>query len=245
MSLFTLLPADLRREILLYFSYYYITHHDIISSMSMSPIDDTLWKLYFERDFGSAHIFRHVDSYQLEYKSVYEKNAAERLSYAYQHGIAKLKVDTEFLKAAKSQNTYRVQQLIERGYPECSRCEMPSECINNVECRKADINACNNNNNTALLYFSHANSLVMVKYLVEKGAEINAQNLLGETPLFRATWNGNMEMVRYLVEHGADANLRHTYGYGPLHWAIDRNNREMITFLSKITSASYHQDNGK
>lgn len=48
-----------------------------------------------------------------------------------------------------------------------------------------------------------AGHLVVVSYLLEKGANVNATTKTNSTPLRAACFDGHFEIVKYLVEHNS------------------------------------------
>ena len=79
----------------------------------------------------------------------------------------------------------------------------------------------------------YGGNLVIVKYLVAKGANVNAKSKDGDTPLLSACRSGNnAEIVRFLVSKGADVRAKGKGNMTPLHYAVgvDREG-EMVEFL--------------
>lgn len=62
----------------------------------------------------------------------------------------------------------------------------------------SDVNAVNNDGETALHYASFHNRLDVAKFLVEAGADVNAVNSDGETALDHASSNENIDIVKFL-----------------------------------------------
>ena len=63
-----------------------------------------------------------------------------------------------------------------------------------------DVNAVDNNGDSAVICAARINDLSMMKILVEAGAKLNVRNASGVTPLGYATSNKNLQMIEYIRE---------------------------------------------
>ena len=77
------------------------------------------------------------------------------------------------------------------------------EILNRYNIDSFDVNAKNNDGDTALMEDSINGRLEAVKYLISKGADVNAKNNDGNTALMWASNYGYLEIVEYLKSHGA------------------------------------------
>ena len=96
----------------------------------------------------------------------------------------------------------------------------------------SDVNAVNNDGETALHYASFHNRLDVAKFLVEAGADVNAVNSDGETALHYACLENNIEIAKFLVEAGADVNAVNSDGETALDHASSNENIDIVKFLS-------------
>lgn len=80
-----------------------------------------------------------------------------------------------------------------------------------------DINARDEQNQTALHKAASRGHTLMVKLLLERGADVNAKNLFGQTPLLAPLYRGSLDAVRALLGAGADVDARSGFaGQTPL-----------------------------
>jgi hypothetical protein len=77
----------------------------------------------------------------------------------------------------------------------------------------ADVNACDENGNTALILSPSAE---VSSLLLSNGADVNASNSWGMSALCNAAKEGNETLVRLLLEHGADPDHRDCDGFTAL-----------------------------
>ncbi|MEX0849186.1 MAG: ankyrin repeat domain-containing protein [Candidatus Dependentiae bacterium] len=82
-----------------------------------------------------------------------------------------------------------------------------------------DINAQNNDGETALIIATRWNYADIAKKIIRAGADVNIAQNTGLTPLHEVVINGNVDLAKILLDEGADINVRDTYrGRTPLHW---------------------------
>lgn len=102
------------------------------------------------------------------------------------------------------------------------------QCVESV----ADINAVNNDDETALMIASKKGYLEIVKYLVENDFEVNARVMFGnETALILASQCGHLEIVKFLISKGADKNTQDYSGFTALMWASVRGYFQIVQCL--------------
>ena len=68
--------------------------------------------------------------------------------------------------------------------------------------------------NTTFLHM--AESLTLIKCIVEAGADVNVRNKLGQTPVLTHSYNA--DIIIYLLEHGADIHAVDNKGQGIFHF---------------------------
>ena len=96
-----------------------------------------------------------------------------------------------------------------------------------------DVNICDNNGNTALMYATKGSpKLNIVKILIEFGADVNSQNNDGITALiWQAQHNAHPEIIKALIEAGADIELKDSKGKIALDYAKEKDDKEIIDIL--------------
>lgn len=81
----------------------------------------------------------------------------------------------------------------------------------------ADINARDEQNQTALHQAASRGHTPIVKLLLERRADVNAKNLFGQTPLLAPVYRGSLDIVQALLGAGADVDARSGFaGQTPL-----------------------------
>jgi ankyrin repeat protein len=81
----------------------------------------------------------------------------------------------------------------------------------------ADINARDEQNQTALHQAASRGHTAVVQLLLEHGADVNAKNLFGQTPLLMPVYRGFLDTVQALLNAGADIEARSgATGHTPL-----------------------------
>jgi len=76
----------------------------------------------------------------------------------------------------------------------------------------ADVNAKDDEGNTALMWTSFHGNTEIAKLLIEKAADINAKDNEGKTALMWASFYGKTETAELLIEKGADINIKDNEG---------------------------------
>ncbi len=100
-------------------------------------------------------------------------------------------------------------------------------CLNN----KADPNAKNNNDATALFMACQEGNIDVARLLLEYGADPDKANNKGVSPIIGAISNGNNKIVELLLKHGANPDQQNAAGVSLLMLAIQKNNIEIIKLL--------------
>ena len=95
----------------------------------------------------------------------------------------------------------------------------------------ADVNAKDNDDETALMWAAESGHAEAVKILINTGANVNAKNNDGYTALMLAAINGNAETIKILLNAGADVNAKNNNGGTALILAAYRGHAEAITTL--------------
>ncbi len=98
---------------------------------------------------------------------------------------------------------------------------------------RADVNAKNNNGDTALIIASasYKESVEVVKLLLAKGADVNAKNNNGKTALINASDNKSVKVVQLLLAKGADENAKKNNGDTALIIATYNESVEVVQML--------------
>ncbi len=103
------------------------------------------------------------------------------------------------LAAARNGNRAMVELLLSRG---------------------ADVNAKENDGDTALHYAAGRGFQAVAEVLLANHADVNIPNTGGSTPLFLAASSGQLEIIQMLLAAGANTNLKDGKGRSPLNYAI-------------------------
>lgn len=86
------------------------------------------------------------------------------------------------------------------------------DTINDILNAKADINASDSDEWTALMVAADNNYGALASFLLAKGAYIDAQNKNGTTPLMFAAANNSENLINMLLKKGADVTLEDNKG---------------------------------
>ena len=97
----------------------------------------------------------------------------------------------------------------------------------------ADVNAKNDDGNTALMMASYNGYIKVVRLLLKKGADVNAKDNNHNTALIGASINGRTETVALLLENGADVNMKDDDGMTALSAASEAGETEVVRELLK------------
>jgi hypothetical protein len=134
-------------------------------------------------------------------------------------------VNNELLSAASSGDTAAAARLLGQG---------------------ADVDAKNNQGDTALLLAVKSGRIDTAKLLIEKGANIETKNNVGETALIAACTAGHAEIAQLLVEKGAATDTRDDGGATPLMYAGLGGNTAIIDLLlTKGANINAQDDKGE
>lgn len=119
-------------------------------------------------------------------------------------------LEQQLISAAAEGDTETVLQLVEDG---------------------AEIDARDNQGNTAVMAATQNNKVGTVKVLIEQGADINIQNNNLDNVLLYAGAEGLLEIVKLAVEAGADTTLTNRFGGTALIPAADRGHVDIVEEL--------------
>ena len=95
------------------------------------------------------------------------------------------------------------------------------------------INKRGDNGNTLLHEAASANDVVLIEFLIKKGADLEILNDNGYTPLKKAFMRGNMDAFKMLLENGANPTAMDFAGWTLLHAAVCCNEYEAAQMLLK------------
>ncbi|MBN8829029.1 MAG: ankyrin repeat domain-containing protein [Sphingobacteriia bacterium] len=104
-------------------------------------------------------------------------------------------------------NTHKILEVIDNLNKQLL--EEAGNSLDNVKlliARGADVNYCNDFNNTPLHKAICRKKKDIVKYLLSKNAEVNTVNNSEDTPLSDAIFNKDFEIIKLLLEHNADVH---------------------------------------
>ena len=103
---------------------------------------------------------------------------------------------------------------------------------------EADVNACDDDGDTALMLVAEAKNFTIrefiAKMLIEAGAKVNAEDKWGNTPLVFGIDGNNKTIVQMLIDAGADVNYcNENNPISPLRRAENNCNAEIIQMLKE------------
>ena len=155
-------------------------------------------------------------------------------------------LDAEFLKAVKSGDIVKVQDILNRGADINAKDEFGRsalivasqegklEVVQLLIDKRVDVNTKgvkDNEGMTPLMGASATNHLGVAKFLIEKGADVNA-NASGHTALMMASLGGHTDIVKLLIEHEANVNVKGgSLEFTPLMSAVAGNHLEVVKIL--------------
>ena len=103
----------------------------------------------------------------------------------------------------------------------------------------ADVNAKDEEGNTALHLAAGFDEVEVIKILVSSGADINAINSAGDTPLHHAVWFPGQEKVELLLSYpGIIVSVRNGHGLTPRQLAEEKEWHELAELLSEAELSS-------
>ncbi|EAY05385.1 ankyrin repeat protein, putative [Trichomonas vaginalis G3] len=106
-----------------------------------------------------------------------------------------------------------------------------------------DINAKNNNGQTALHYSASNDSIEATKFLISHGININEKNNGGQTALHFAAMHNSKETAELLISHGININEKNNGGQTALHNAALYNSKETAKLLISHGANINEKDN--
>jgi ankyrin repeat protein len=146
---------------------------------------------------------------------------------------------TEFFGAVESDELADVKQMLRKGFPINSKNSAGESALMKADSaemakyllrRKADVNAVNSYNETALML--KATDAEIVKALLDAKADVNATSRFGVTALMYAMDNDDdADPVKLLLKAGADVNVSDIDGRTALMLAAFEGEMEIIRLL--------------
>lgn len=112
------------------------------------------------------------------------------------------KPDPEIISATKKSDFPRVKSLIEKD--------------------NVPVDTLDTNDDTALIWAADHGNLLLVKYLLSKGANIEHKGVSGNTALSFASIMGRTEVISHLLLEGANIESKNAAGRSPLLMAVIR-----------------------
>jgi hypothetical protein len=124
------------------------------------------------------------------------------------------KMEMEFIKAAKNNDTEKLQNFLKKG---------------------VDIDATDAHKRTALMVATYENSAESSKLLIKAGADVNAQDNRLESPFLHAGAKGYLDILKACLASGkVDYMVLNRYGGTALIPACERGHTEVVQELLKI-----------
>jgi len=148
---------------------------------------------------------------------------------------ASASVESDYLKALRSENAARITSQIMQGQDPNQRMRggktplmvaakiADPALVGLLLSRGAEINATTQNGGTPLMFSAIRGNLEIVEMLIEHGADVNAVAHFNWTAMMVAAAKGHDEVIGLLLEHGANANVADIYGWTPLMRAVYEN----------------------
>lgn len=133
------------------------------------------------------------------------------------------KLNKKLINAAKSGNVERMKQALADG---------------------AQINATDDDGETALHNAAERGRVKAAEFLVQNGANINAQAKDGDTPLHEAIDEGKLAMVKFLLEQGAGLNITNKDGHTALQEALEEGRQKITDAVQDAYSNSWRAQLG-
>ncbi|MBO7238191.1 MAG: ankyrin repeat domain-containing protein [Elusimicrobiaceae bacterium] len=109
--------------------------------------------------------------------------------------------------------------------------------VKNLLAYRANVNAANDEGNTALIYaarYNHPETVLLLfsPQLMQYRADVNAQNNLGETALYWAALKGYAPIVKILLAYDADKNIKTKAGMTAMDVARQYQRKEVMRLLN-------------
>jgi uncharacterized protein len=108
------------------------------------------------------------------------------------------------------------------------------EMVKSLIAKGANVNAKDEDGETALMGAAEKGHLEIVKLLLGKGAKVNAKNEEGVTALMGAAEKGYLEIVRLLLDKGANVNAKRKDGATALYTAYALRHPAFSTASAKL-----------
>ena len=109
-----------------------------------------------------------------------------------------------------------------RGHSEICRFLVKSGC---------NLDATNQQGDTALIFAAKRGFLEFVRVLLMAGVDVESCNNVAMTALHGAAWHGRVDVIRELIQHNADICPLNEYGRTPFDLTCSKNDRDVATDL--------------
>ncbi len=109
--------------------------------------------------------------------------------------------------------------------------------------KKADINAIDTNNVSALHVAARLGKKDLVELLLANGADIHAKDDAGTTVLHEAAQSGDKDLVEFLFTKGANIHAKDNNGNTVLHEAAQSGDKDLVEFLFAKGADIHAKDN--
>ncbi len=97
----------------------------------------------------------------------------------------------------------------------------------------ANVNACDQNDWTPLIWATSLNHSDVVKYLIEQGADTGLKSTNGTVPLHWAALNGNVDLMQLFLSSGADGDAVNLCGHSVVSLAVSSGKSDAVKLVLK------------
>ena len=138
-----------------------------------------------------------------------ENDDLEIIKYLVENGLYKVNEDSQELVNDKQQTMNKPEEYKNNIFSACKNGQL-QWLINETNLKTHDTNK---DGETPLHCASECGQILVVMYLIGKGAKIEAKDKYGRTPLHYACINGFLPVVKYLLSKGANLEAKDNNGH--------------------------------